>query len=462
MIRTLCLAGSLLAIATVAILVWSGAGAAVAQTTKGNTTKSAKTAKKSAKRSTTGSASNPAALEAQRGDWSRWRGANNDGISLETGLLSEWPEDGPPLAWRTKGLGNGYSSVAVAGGKIYTLGGLNGRTWLHCRSTEDGAEVWSTDVAGGEGPNGTPTVDGDLVFGLSTEGELFCCKTADGELVWSKNYATDFGVDGKPGWGFSESPLVDGDRLICTPGSQDAMIAALDKRTGNVLWKSAVPSLGDRGGDGAAYSSVVVSNARGVRQYVQLTGRGIVSVAAKDGKFLWNYNRIANGTANIPTPIVDGDYVFCSTGYGTGAALLKVVGSGDDLRAEEVYFLEAKEMQNHHGGMVLVGDHIYCGHGHNQGFPLCIEMKTGKVAWRAGRGPGSGSAAILYADGHLYFRYEDGMMALIEANPREYVLKGSFKLASNNGRSWPHPVIVDGKLYLRDQQTLLCYDVRAK
>src|SRR5690606_35313181 len=142
------------------------------------------------------------------------------------------------------------------------------------------------------------------------------------------------------------------------------------------------------GGDGAAYASVIISEAAGVRQYVQLTGRGLVSVSAKDGSFLWSYNRIANRTANIPTALAKGDHIFCSTGYGTGAALLKIVKKGDQLEAEQVYFLEAKEMQNHHGGMVLVGDHIYCGHGHNQGFPLCIEMMTGKVAWKPGRGPG--------------------------------------------------------------------------
>jgi hypothetical protein len=217
---------------------------------------------------------------------------------------------------------------------------------------------------------------------------------------------------------------------------------------------------GRRGLDGAGYSSIVVSEACGVRQYIQLTGRGVIAVAAADGKPLWAYNRVANGTANIPTPIVRDDLVFCSSGYGTGAALLKVVKQGETLKAEEVYFLPASKMENHHGGMVLLGEHIYCGHGHNNGLPLCIELATGKAAWGPQRGAGSGSAAVLYADGHLYYRYENGIMALVEASPRGYKLKGSFKLVSVLGNSWPHPVIVGGKLYLRDQDVLMCYDVR--
>jgi outer membrane protein assembly factor BamB len=263
------------------------------------------------------------------------------------------------------------------------------------------------------------------------------------------------------GWGYSESPLVDGDRLIVTPGSNDAIIAALDKRTGKAIWSTPMPQqAGNSGGDGAAYSSVVISNAAGVKQYVQLVGRGVIGVDAKTGKLLWGYNRIANGTANVPTPLVSGDYVFCSTGYGTGAALIKLSRRGNAISAEEIYFKSGDELQNHHGGMIMVGDYVYMGHGHNNGFPVCIEWKTGNDMWRPGRGPGGGSAAIVCADGDLYFRYQDGTMALIEASPREYNLKGSFKLATRNGESWPHPVIADGRLYLRDQQNLLCYDIR--
>ena len=238
-------------------------------------------------------------------------------------------------------------------------------------------------------------------------------------------------------------------------------MAALDKKTGKVIWKTALPeNVGNRGKDGAAYSSVVISHAGGVKQYVQLTGRGVISADAETGQLLWDYNKIANGTANIPTPIVEGDYVFCSTGYNTGSALLQITKTGKKLQAREVYFLNPKDLQNHHGGMILLDGYIYCGRGHNTGFPVCINMKTGKQAWNGGRGPGGGSAAVVYADGNLYFRYQNGVMALIEATPKEYKLKGQFQIASSNGRSWPHPVIHEGKLYLRDQGTLLCYDIK--
>lgn len=394
-------------------------------------------------------------------DWASWRGPNRDGIAPEKGLLKEWTEEGPPVVWKAEGYGKGFSSVAVVNGKLFTMGERKGKCYLFGIDSNGGKELWATEVGRGD-PNCTPTVDGGIVYGLGREGDLVACKADSGELVWRKDFKKDFGGSMMSGWGYSESPLIDGDRLICTPGSNEAMIVALNKKTGDVIWKSSVPDLGQRGGGGAGYSSVVISNAAGVKQYVQLVGRGIVSVAAKDGAFLWNYNRIANGTANIPTPIVKDNYVFCSTGYGTGSALLEIKKAGSKLVAEEKYYLEAKEMQNHHGGMILFGDYVYCGHGHNQGFPLCIELKTGKVAWGGKRGPGGGSAAVLLADGNLYFRYEDGTMALIEATPSEYNLKGSFKLASKNGASWPHPVIVDGLMYIRDQNTLLCYDVRAK
>ncbi len=392
-------------------------------------------------------------------DWPTWRGPERNGICTEEGLLQSWSEDGPKLLWQAEDLGKGYSSVAIVDGKIFTLGSRKGGCDLIALDVNGGKELWSTRIGGGN-PNCTPTVDGDRVYALSRQGELACVNADSGKLMWQKDFKNDFGGKMMSGWGYSESPLVDGDRLICTPGAESAMIAALDKNTGETVWKSPMPEdIGNRGRDGAGYSSVVISNAGGIKQYIQLTGRGVISVAAEDGRPLWSYNRIANGTANIPTPIVREDHVFCSTGYGTGAALLKIVRDGSELRAEEVYFLGSKEFQNHHGGMVLIGDHIYCGHGHNKGFPICVEMMTGKIAWTGGRGPGEGSAAVIYADGQLYFRYENGIMALIAAQPNDYQLNGKFKLASNNGRSWPHPAISDGKLYLRDQQTLLCYDI---
>ena len=402
-------------------------------------------------------------------DWPQWRGPNRDGISTETGLLKEWPSDGPPLAWRTKGLGRGMSSVAIANGRIFTQGAANKNgqrgVFVTALDPADGKEIWATAITTGREPqpNGTPTVDGRLLFAVGNDGDVACLETDTGKLVWKKNFGADFGGKCMSGWGYSESPLVEGDRLICVPGGANAGIVALNKQTGEIVWKSAIPDLGRKGQDGAGYTGVVISPGAGVKQYVTLMGRGLVGVRASDGKFLWGYNKIANGTADIPTPIVKGDYIFGSSGYGDGgSALLKLSKAGDGVKAEEVYYLSANQLQNHHGGMILLDDHIYMGHGHNNGFPTCVDFLTGKVVWGKERGPGTGSAAIVYADGHLYFRYQDATMALIEATTKGYNLKGSFRLASKLAESWPHPVVLDGKLYVRDQDVLLCYDVRAK
>lgn len=405
----------------------------------------------------------PLAENSLAGDWPAWRGPKRDGKSTEKGLQKKWSDEAPPMHWQIDNLGKGYSSVSIVGERIFTMGARKGKCFLIALDRKTGKELWSTRVGRGN-PNCTPTVDGDLVYALGRRGSLVCAKITDGSIVWKKNFSRDFAGRMMTGWGYSESPLVDGDKLICTPGGTRSLIVALNKKTGKTIWRARQPKeIGINGKNGAGYSSVVIGNGAGVKQYIQLTGRGLVSVDAKTGKVLWTYNRIANGTANIPTPIVKDDYVFCSTGYGTGAALLKLSKTRYGVNAEEVYFLHARQLQNHHGGMILVGDHIYCGHGHKQGLPICVELKTGKIAWGGRiRGAGTGSAAVVYADGMLFFRYRSGTMAIIDANPNSYRLLGSFRLATNHDKSWPHPVIVDGKLYLRDQQTLMCYDIARK
>lgn len=399
-------------------------------------------------------------------DWPQFRGPGRDGICAETGLLKSWPEGGPKLAWRTGGLGQGYATLSFAGGRFYTLGTRDDAEVILAFDAQSRKELWTAKLGGiyknnqGNGPRGSPTVDGDRVYAIGGEGHLVCVEAATGREVWRKSLAGDLGGKMMSGWGWSESPLVDGDRVICTPGGTDAGMAALDKKTGAVVWKSAFPAIGPEGKDGAGYASILVSEACGVRQYVNLMGRGLAGVAAADGKFLWSYNRAASKVANCSSPVVSGDYVFGSSAYGTGGGLVKL--SDGAKKADEVYFLDGKTFQNHHGGMVLVDGHIYGGHGQNAGQPVCIEFKTGKIAWRAGQTPGGGSAAVLYADGNLYFRYERGEMVLIAAQPDAFVTKGSFKIDSSNGKHWAHPVIHDGLLYLRDQDTLLCYDIKAK
>ncbi len=426
--------------------------------------------------------------------WPGWQGPNRDNISPDTGLLNKWPTDGPPLKWKADGLGGGYSGIAVVDGKIYTMGQVGGKTGSYnapaapapaakkagkgraarpaqnrggstgdcrvvCLDEQTGKLLWSQQVGSGD-PNCTPAIDGDRLYALDRNGEFVCLDTNDGRVVWHVNFPHDFHGHMMSGWGYSESPLIDGEKVICTPGADDAMVVALDKKTGAPIWKGKAPEdLGTQGLPGAGYSSVVISNGAGVKQYVQIVGKGLVSFRAEDGKFLWHYNRVANNVANIPTPIVKDDYVFASTGYGAGAALLQLKPKNGGVAAHEVYFLPGNKVQNHHGGMVMVGDYIYMGNGHNNGFPLCLDWKTGKIAWNGGRGPGQGSAAVLEADGELYFRYQDGMMALINATPDSYHLQSKFMLATHNAESWPHPVIVDRHLYLRDQDNLLCYDI---
>lgn len=392
--------------------------------------------------------------------WSQWRGPNRDGISPETGLLKEWPVDGPKLLWDAKNIGGGMGSVSIADGKVFVQGKRKEGQCVVALDAKTQAELWSAVVSEkSDQPNGAPTVSDGLVFAVSKDGKLLCCSASDGKTLWSKDFAADFGGQMMSGWGYSESPLVDGDVVIVVPGGKDAMLVALNKKTGAIIWKAATPDMGKKGKDGAGYTGAIISNGGGVKQYVTLVGRGIISVRASDGKVLWTYNDVANGTANIPTPLVWDDYVFASSGYGTGAALLKLEKTGDGVAAKEQYFLKAAEFQNHHGGMVRIGDYIYAGKGHNNGFPVCLEWKTGKILWEQGERPGKESAAVIAADGQLYFRWQDGVMGLIDATPAGYKLRGSFKLPVIKGQSWPHPAVQDKKLYIRVQDDLLCYDI---
>jgi outer membrane protein assembly factor BamB len=407
-------------------------------------------------------------LNAKFGVWSQWRGPDRANMSADVGLLNDWSAQPPKLLWTAEGVGAGYASVSLADGQLYTTGNFPDGQAVTAIDATTGKVVWSQRLTpaapkhGHEGSRCTPSIDGDRLYAIASSGKLVCLRTKDGSEVWSRDFAADFQGRMMSGWGFSESPLVDGDWVLCTPGGSDAMIVALNKLTGADVWRAKVPKFNEGGKDGAGYSSIVVSNACGVKQYVQLIGQGVVGVRASDGKFLWGYGGVANKTANVPTPLVDGDFIFCSTGYRTGSALLKLAPEGDGIKAQEQYFLSGEKMQNHHGGMILKDGYVYCGHQHNNGLPICVEMLTGKIAWGGEtRGPGSGSAAITYADGHLVFRYQSGDVALIEATPSGYHLKGSFKpeYISRNP-CWAHPVVVGGRLYLRDQDKLMCYDVK--
>ncbi|MGB2863398.1 MAG: PQQ-binding-like beta-propeller repeat protein [Sedimentisphaerales bacterium] len=405
-------------------------------------------------------------LAAERRDWPQFHGPNRDNVCRETRLRTDWTKTPPALLWKIEGLGMGFSSVAVTAGKVFTIGdrkGTDGKNsqFVLAFDLETRKELWATQIGPPykDGPRSTPTVDGELLYAIGTEGDLVCLDTATGAERWRKSLPNDFGGKMMSRWKFSESPLIDGPRLVCTPGGAEATLVALDKKTGAVIWKCSVSALGEKGNDGAGYASDVLAEIDGVRQYVQLIGRGLVAVEAESGRFLWGYNGIANRTANIPTPVVRGRYVFTTTNYNTGSALLRISRVGDTFHVKELYTLTGRQFENHHGGIVCVGSHVYGGHGNSRGEPACVDIATGKIMWR-GKAPERGSAAVLYADGHLWFRYDRGLIALIEATPDAFRLKGTFQPVTGTGPAWAHPVILDGRLYLRHGDLLACYDVR--
>ncbi len=395
-------------------------------------------------------------------DWPQFRGPNRDNVSPDKGLLKKWPKDGPKVVWKGTGIGEGFSSVAVVGDKVFTMGDKGDNSWIFALSRDKGDIVWSAKVgeAGGgggyKGTRSTPTINGDLVYGLGQFGDLVCVEKDTGKEKWRKNFAKDFGGR-SGGWSYTESPLIDGDRLVCTPGGSKATMVALDKQTGDEIWRSGL-------GDTAGYSSIVISNVGNIKQYVQLTADGTIGVAAKDGKLLWRYKRLGHNTANIPTPVVLGDQVFTCAGYGKGGALLSLKAEGDGVKSTEKYYNEA--LKNKHGGVVIVGDYVYSDTD-DSGNPHCADWKTGKVKWtrngsKAKRSRAGGSASVTYADGMLYFHYQNGWMVLVPARPDRYEEVSAFQVPEGNGPRWAHPVVIDGRLYVREADKLWCYDVKAR
>lgn len=398
-------------------------------------------------------------------DWPQWQGPNRDNRSASTGLLTDWEKTPPKLEWKVEGLGDGYSSVSIVGDQLFTTGNLQDGQYVFAVDLKSHSLAWKQKLTkqapqhGYEGARCTPTYDDGRLYVVTSDGQISCVNADGGKILWQKEFAKEWNGKMMSGWGFSESPLIDGNRVLCTPGGDRAMLVALDKFTGDEIGRAIAPGL-----NGAGYSSIVISEAAGVKQYVTFVGGGVIGVRASDGVLLWSYDKISNPTANIPTPLPVGDYIFASSGYGAGGScLLKLVKDGDDVKAEEIWYTNAKQLQNHHGGVILDGDYLYFGHGHNNGFPVCVELATGKIQWGGKtRGPGSGSAAVTYADGHVIFRYQSGEVALVEANPKDYKLKGVFKPEVVIREAWAHPVVCRGKLFLREQGTLMCYNLSAK
>lgn len=390
-------------------------------------------------------------ISAAEPDWPQWRGPRRDGVSAEAGLLTRWPEGGPKRLWRTDGLGAGYGSLSMSGPRIYLQGGTGRESLVHALDRASGRKLWSTPVGSqgnndrGSGPRSTPTVDGDRLFVLTENGDLACLSAADGKIVWSKNILKEFGGS-NPYWLLSESPLIDGNKLIVTPGGRGAGMVALEKSSGKTIWKSAELN------DGAGYASAIVAEAAGVRCYLQLTSRAGVGVRASDGKLLWRYERPANGTANCTTPVFRNNKVFYTSAYGTGCGLLELSASGDAVASKEVYF--SRDMMNHHGGVVLLGDHLY---GFSNAILTCMEFSTGKVVWRD---RSTGKGCLTAANGQLYLLGENGTAALADATPEGYREHGRFRIDDQGFPAWAYPVVCGGKLYLRNQGRLESFEIR--
>jgi outer membrane protein assembly factor BamB len=387
------------------------------------------------------------------GDWPQWRGPDRTGLSRESALLREWPSSGPALLWTAANLGAGYGSMAISGDRIFVQGTRAGRSIVVTLNRADGKELWSKalgpsgDNDRGPGPRGTPTVDGERLYVLSENGDLVCLFARDGTSVWQRNILRDFNGRNIP-WLISESPLVDGNQLIVTPGGRNAGMVALDKMTGKTIWTSTELS------DQAGYASPVAADVQGVRTIMTLTAEAGVGVRASDGKLMWRYRPVANGTANITTPVFSDNKVFYTSAYGTGGALLGLRAEAGEVRAQEIYF--TRDMENHHGQVVLVNGYLY---GYNNSILTCLEFATGKRVWRD-RSVGKG--AVTYADGHLYILSEDNVVGLVEATPAGYREKGRFEIRDQRWPSWAIPVVSGGRLYIRNQGTLASYDVRMK
>jgi outer membrane protein assembly factor BamB len=392
-------------------------------------------------------------------DWPQWRGPQRNGISPETGLLKEWPKEGPKLLWQVHDIGDGYSTPSVVGERIYLLSnkGMDNE-FVQALDVKDGKQVWAAQI-GKVGPNfgqpypaarSTPTVEGDVLYALGSDGDLACLETAGGKIRWHKNLRKEFG--GQPGmWAYSESPLIDGEKLVCTPGGSEATMVALNKTNGELIWKMPFP-----GGSQAAYASPLVMEAGGVKQYIQFLQKGLVGVEAKSGKMLWQYEKTAKGSpAVIPTPVVHDHFVYSGAAR-VGGGLVELKADDKGFQTHQVYF--AANLPTAIGGAVRIGDYLY---GTTSQALVCVEFKTGNIKWSDRC---VGPASLCYADGRLYVHGENGDLALVDASPDGYHLRGRFKPPGQptrgKSKAWAYPIIANGRLYIRDLGVLWCYDVK--
>lgn len=419
-------------------------------------------------------------------DWPQFRGINRDGISKEKGLLHKWPDKGPKLLWTYKDAGLGHSSFAIVKGVLYTLGtdydfknadkGAKDE-FVIAIDVKSGKELWRVKYASlyaskgnayGDGPRSTPTIDGNLLYVLGGQGDLVCFDiSAKAKEVWRKNLTADFGGELMTGYGYAESPLIDGDHLICTPGGANGAVVALDKKTGKLVWQSKTWT------DKAPYGSVAVGDIQGVRQYVQigysakLVG-SVAGVEAKTGKLLWTAQIFSgqNDGASTP-PVIKGNEVFVSAPWVAGSHLFEI---GKNQTPKELYSKKAqKRFRSTFGGLVVLDDKIY---GHSETGWCCLDWKTGAEEWLDRGQLKCSSGAVIAADGKLYMYTEEGEAALVDASPKPPMnVVSSFtipersaippnRVTSRMARVWPHPAISDGVLYLRDHEFIFAFAIK--
>ena len=402
-------------------------------------------------------------------DWPQWLGPNRDGKSAEKGIV--FPKGGPKLAWKVDDIGIGYGQPSVVGNRLYVMGGADNKPgapeWLLCLNVENGEQIWKQEIgttAGtfdgpgyGCGPRSTPTVAAGMIYVLGSTGDLVCFQAEDGKKVWSKNIVKDFG--GKiPHWGYAESPLVDDGHVIVTPGSGTGMVA-LDAKTGSTVWTCKEFK------DGAGYSSIIPMKLGDVTLYIQQTMESAIGVKAKDGKLAFKTGEIKRKVAVIPSPVISGEYVFFTAGYGAGCETYQLSLEGDSVKAKKI-FSDNKSIVNHHGGVIAVGDLIF-GHSDSGGW-TCLDFKKdpGEALWQSGK---LGKGSVSYADGMLFcYAEKDGELAVIKVSPKGWEEVGRMSLPSksktrpSSGKVWPHPVIAQGKLFLRDYEKLFAFDLKPK
>jgi outer membrane protein assembly factor BamB len=389
-------------------------------------------------------------------EWHCFHGPERTNKSTETGLLNEWPQDGPELVWTISGLGKGYSAVSIADGYLFTAGIENQQTFVYAFDLganliwkKPNGESWETERSWARTYNGarsTPTYSDGMVYHLGELGRLTAFDSKSGEEVWSIELREKFDAE-IPEYGYAESVHIEGDRLYCCPAGTKAYLVCLDKHNGQLLWANTdIPGT-------VGFSSLIIFDHVGFQQIAGLSSNCIFGVDLNTGKLLWQTDYENDRSNNVTDPIFHNGYVFASSGYGKGSILLKLNPSGDGISPEKVW--QTDLMDNHHGGVILHKGYLY-GAGHNARGWFCLDFLTGTEIWKSG-----GKGSITYADNMLYCLDERGIMTLVKATPEKYEAISSFEVPDGGeGMHWAHPVICGARLYIRHQDKLFAYDIR--